>query len=63
LDPFSGTFTTSFVAKSLGRKSIGIDIDYEYYKIGLRRVLDLKEKDGSPLERELKTYEINKSID
>ena len=33
LDPFSGSFTTSFVAKSLGRNSIGIDISDEYYRI------------------------------
>ncbi|MBF0546253.1 MAG: adenine-specific DNA-methyltransferase [Candidatus Riflebacteria bacterium] len=38
LDPFSGTFTTSFVAKELGRKSIGIEIEEEYVKIGLRRL-------------------------
>ncbi|MCX6153404.1 MAG: adenine-specific DNA-methyltransferase [Candidatus Kapabacteria bacterium] len=38
LDPFSGTFTTSFVAKSLIRKSIGIEIQDEYVKIGLRRL-------------------------
>ena len=38
LDPFSGTFTTSFVAQQLGRKSIGIEIDEEYIKIGLRRL-------------------------
>lgn len=62
LDPFSGTFTTSFVAKNLGRNSIGIDIDSEYYKIGLRRVLDLKEKNGEQLEKELKTYEIKNSV-
>ncbi len=37
LDPFSGSFTTSSVAKELGRKSIGIEINKEYYKIGLRR--------------------------
>ena len=35
LDPFSGTFTTCFVAKSLSRKSIGIEIEDEYVKIGL----------------------------
>lgn len=38
LDPFSGAFTTSFVAKKLGRKSIGIEIEEEYVKIGLRRL-------------------------
>ncbi|MBM3242898.1 adenine-specific DNA-methyltransferase [Candidatus Poribacteria bacterium] len=38
LDPFSGSFTTSFVAKRLGRKSIGIEIEEEYVKIGLRRL-------------------------
>lgn len=38
LDPFSGTFTTSFVAKKLGRCSIGIELEEEYVKIGLRRL-------------------------
>jgi len=38
LDPFSGTFTTSFVAKQLGRCSIGIEIEESYIKIGLRRL-------------------------
>lgn len=38
LDPFSGTFTTSYVAKQLGRKSIGIEIEETYVKIGLRRL-------------------------
>lgn len=38
LDPFSGTFTTSFVAKQLGRKSIGMEIQEEYIRIGLRRL-------------------------
>ena len=37
LDPFSGSFTTSAVALRLGRKTIGIDNNLEYYKIGLRR--------------------------
>ena len=40
LDPFAGTFTTSFVAKSLGRRSIGIETEEEYIKIGLRRFMD-----------------------
>ena len=62
LDPFSGTFTTCYVAKSLGRNSIGIDIEKEYVKIGLRRV-DIEESyQGVKLEREKKVYEI-KNLD
>jgi adenine-specific DNA-methyltransferase len=38
LDPFSGSFTTSTVSKKLGRKSIGIEVNEEYVKIGLRRL-------------------------
>lgn len=38
LDPFSGTFTTSFVANKLNRKSIGIELQEEYVKIGLKRL-------------------------
>ncbi|MCI7109342.1 MAG: adenine-specific DNA-methyltransferase [Spirochaetia bacterium] len=57
LDPFSGTFTTSYVANSLGRKSIGIDISEEYFKIGLRRVLRKTEYNGESITREPKSYE------
>jgi site-specific DNA-methyltransferase (adenine-specific) len=57
LDPFSGTFTASFVAKSLGRKSIGIEIDEEYMKIGLRRLGIRDEYNGEKLRRKPKTYE------
>ncbi|PZO52011.1 MAG: adenine-specific DNA-methyltransferase [Phormidesmis priestleyi] len=38
LDPFSGSFSTSAVAKRLGRKSIGIEINEAYVKIGIRRL-------------------------
>jgi len=38
LDIFSGTFTTSFVAKQLKRKSIGIELQEKYLQIGLRRL-------------------------
>jgi adenine-specific DNA-methyltransferase len=38
LDPFSGSFTTSAVARRLGRKSVGIEINEEYIKIGIRRL-------------------------
>ena len=58
LDPFSGTFTTSFVAKSLGRKSIGIEIDDDYVKIGLRRVLEQTEFNNQRLEKPVKTYQV-----
>lgn len=57
LDPFSGTFTTCAVARSLGRNSIGIEIDEEYMKIGLRR-LEIKDTyNGERLRREPKIYE------
>ncbi|OQX02221.1 MAG: adenine-specific DNA-methyltransferase [Thiothrix lacustris] len=38
LDPFSGSFTTSATAKRLERKSIGIEINENYVKIGIRRL-------------------------
>jgi site-specific DNA-methyltransferase (adenine-specific) len=59
LDPFSGTFTTSFVCQKLGRKSIGIEVDKSYYQIGLRRVLNLFEHEGQSIRREPKIYEKN----
>ncbi|HEU5375328.1 MAG TPA: site-specific DNA-methyltransferase [Ktedonobacteraceae bacterium] len=41
LDPFCGTGTTNFVARSLGRKSIGIDIASEYLRIANERCTTL----------------------
>lgn len=38
LDPFSGTFTTSMVAKKLGRKSIGIELSKRYVQWGRGRL-------------------------
>jgi adenine-specific DNA-methyltransferase len=38
LDPFGGTFTTSAVAQKLGRRSISIESQEPYIKIGLRRL-------------------------
>lgn len=69
LDPFSGTFTTSSVSKKLRRKSIGIEIQEEYVKIGLRRLQftnmykgELLQKDRKPLtfpsRREKKTLNL-----
>ncbi|GHU64809.1 methyltransferase [Bacteroidia bacterium] len=60
LDPFSGTFTTSFVAKQLGRKSIGIELQEEYIKIGLRRLEIADEYKGEKLQKELRTFETKK---
>ena len=57
LDPFSGTFTTSAVAKKWGRQSVGIEIEEEYIKIGLRRLEILDRYNGEYLMREPRTYE------
>ncbi len=38
LDPFAGTFTTCAVAQRLGRHTVGIEMQEEYIKIGLRRL-------------------------
>lgn len=38
LDPFAGTFTTGAVARRLCRRSIGIDLNEAYVKIGIRRL-------------------------
>ncbi len=58
LDPFAGTFTTSYVAKKLNRRSIGIEIDENYTKIGLRRVLGQLELNGESLSPTPKSYKI-----
>jgi len=58
LDPFSGTFTTSYVAKQLGRESIGIEIQEEYVKIGLRRLEIASQYNGEPLEKDRRSFEL-----
>ena len=60
LDPFSGTFTTSFVAQQLNRKSIGIELQEDYVKIGLRRLRLADEYKGEKLQKEIRTFEIKK---
>lgn len=57
LDPFSGTFTTSFVAKELKRQSIGIELQEEYVKIGLRRLQLSSEYNGEVIEKMPKSYQ------
>ncbi len=59
LDPFSGTFTTSAVAQKLGRKSIGIEIEEDYLKIGLRRLGIATHYHGTLLQKPLKNYQKN----
>jgi site-specific DNA-methyltransferase (adenine-specific) len=60
LDPFSGTFTTCFVAKELGRNSVGIELQDEYVKIGLRRLELATEFNGETLQKPARTYEVEK---
>jgi site-specific DNA-methyltransferase (adenine-specific) len=38
LDPFLGSGTTGAVAKRLGRKFIGIEIDDNYFNIAKKRI-------------------------
>jgi len=58
LDPFAGTFTTSYVTKQLNRQSIGIEIQEEYIKIGLRRLGIASEYNGKPLEKDRRSFEL-----
>lgn len=51
LDPFSGSFTTSAVAVRLGRVGVGIDLNEEYYEIGLRRTGITNVRNGKSLEK------------
>lgn len=54
LDPFSGSFTTSAVAVKLNRIAVGIDMNEEYFEIGLRRTGITNEYKGKTLVKEKK---------
>ena len=56
LDPFAGTFTTGAVAQRLGRKSLSIESQEEYLRIGLRRLKLQRSYRGEALVRPDKTY-------
>lgn len=56
VDPFGGSFTTAFVAKELGRRTISCDIEQEYVKIGLRRLGLSTHLNGEKLVPVRKTY-------
>lgn len=57
LDPFGGSFSTASVAIKNNRKIISSDLNYEYFKIGLRRTKMFTEYEGEILkpDRERKT--------
>lgn len=38
LDPFAGTFSTSYIAKKLKRNSIGIELNPKFIKLGINRM-------------------------
>ncbi len=48
-DPFAGSFTTSAVAVRLGRIGIGIDLNREYFEMGIRRTGISNEYNGKLL--------------
>ena len=41
LDPFAGSFTTAVACQRIGRQSISIELDPDYYAIGCRRVQEV----------------------
>lgn len=51
LDPFSGSFTTSAVAVRLGRAALGVDLNEEYFEMGLRRTGITDEHNGKSIEK------------
>lgn len=61
LDPFSGSFTTSAVAIKLGRKAIGIEVNPDYFKIGIRRTNIASEYLGEILQKDKSRKTQNKS--
>lgn len=64
LDPFGGAFTTGAVAIKNNRKIISMDINEEYYKIGLRRTNITREFNGELLktDRSRKTNNSSKYV-
>ena len=64
LDPFAGSFTTCAVAKKLGRRTLGIDLNSEYFEIGIRRTGIASEYKGKSLSKhkERKTKAKSKKV-
>lgn len=44
LDPFAGAFTTAVVCDRLGRKALMVELNREYARMGVQRVLDERRK-------------------
>ena len=56
LDPFAGTFSTCAVAQKLNRKTIGIEMQEEYFKLGLRRLGIAEDFKGEKLKAMDKSF-------
>ena len=56
LDPFAGTFTTAAVAQRLGRATIGIELQEDFFKIGIRRLGIAANYKNEPLCVPTKTF-------
>lgn len=52
MDPFGGSFSTAAVATKLGRRAISMDINKEYFKIGIRRTGISDVYDGEVLQKD-----------
>lgn len=61
LDPFGGTFSTAKVAVMNNRKCVSCDLNYDYFKIGLRRTNMFTEYDGEILAPDKSRKTKNKS--
>lgn len=61
LDPFGGSFSTSGVAVRLKRKAISMDINKEYYKIGIRRTGIADKYEGEILKKDKRRKTKNSS--
>ena len=57
LDPFAGTFTAARAAANLNRRSVSIEVNEDYLKIGLRRISLATTYKGERIHRPIKFYE------
>lgn len=61
LDPFGGSFSTAGVARRLNRKALSVDINDEYFKIGIRRTEISDKYKGELLKKDKSRKTKNKS--